>query len=67
MKTPLAQTTRPLLDGAEEANLPVDLETESIDSVVRKARPNYWFTLIGENVQAAPTKNFSPERRHQNW
>ena len=52
----MAQKTRLLLGGAEEASLPADLETESIDSVVKKARPNQRFTLIRENAQAAPTK-----------
>ena len=54
--TPLAQKTRLLLGGAEEASLPADLETESIDSVVKKARPSPWSTLIRGNAQAAPTK-----------
>ena len=54
--TPLAQKTRLLLGGAEEASLPADLETESIDSDVKKARPNRRFTLTRGNAQAAPTK-----------
>ena len=53
--TPLAQnqTTAPRSRGN---NLQVGLETETTDSVVRKGRPEYWFTPTGENVRAAPTK-----------